>query len=326
MPPRTLSSLVATLAASAALNGAAAPREEVRPAAGPLTATTMQRLLLADAVHLGGRIVAVGDHGYVVFSDDQGLTWKRARTPAAPLLTAVEFTDPRTGFAVGHDSVILATTDAGETWTLRFSAPTEQRPLLDVAFISKTEGFAVGAYGAFYETHDAGKTWKPRKIIEDDKHLNAILVVGEARLLILGETGTILTSGDAGRTWELVPAPYKGSFFGGLVAADGSVIAFGLRGRIFRSTDAGRSWSAVQNPSSATLMGGAKLADGSLAIAGSAGTLLVSRDNGRSVTAVATGTMRAFAKALPGPNKGVLLIGETGARALALPAPAAARR
>ena len=326
MPARTFSSFVATLAASAALGGAAAPGQEVLPASGPLSATTMQRLLLADAVHLGSRIVAVGDRGYIVFSDDQGQSWKRARTPAAPLLTAVEFVDPKTGFAVGHDSVILATTDGGETWSMRFSAPTEQRPLLDVAFVSKTQGFAVGAYGAFYETNDAGKTWSARKIIEDDKHLNAILVVGEGRLLILGEAGTLLASGDAGKTWDSVPAPYKGSFFGGLVAADGVVIVFGLRGRIFRSTDGGRSWTAVENPSAATLMGGAKLADGSLAIAGSAGTLLVSRDNGRSVSPVATGTMRAFAKALPGAHNGVLLIGETGARSLALPAPGTGRR
>ena len=311
-------------ALAAALLGAAAVAvgaDQVLPASGPLTATTMARLLLVDAARAGNRIVAVGDRGYVVFSDDQGVTWGRAKTPAVPLLTAIEFADAKTGWAAGHDAVILATIDGGATWTQQFSAPSEQRPLLDLAFLSSTEGFAVGAYGAFYETSDGGKTWSPRKVIEEDKHLNAILRVAEGKLLILGEAGTILASGDNGKTWAAVASPYKGSLFGGLVADDGAVVAFGMRGRIYRSTDAGKSWTQVDNPSVATLMGGAKLPGGALAIAGAAGTVLVSRDHGKTFAPLKTDTTRAFAKALPGAPDQLLLIGEAGARTAKVPAP-----
>ena len=36
----------------------------------------MQRLLLLDADRAGPRIIAVGDHGYIVLSDDNGRSWQ----------------------------------------------------------------------------------------------------------------------------------------------------------------------------------------------------------------------------------------------------------
>jgi photosystem II stability/assembly factor-like uncharacterized protein len=293
--------------------------EAVLPASGPLSKVTMQRLLLSDAARIANRVVAVGDRGYIVYSDDNGATWKRAKSPVAPLLTAVDFVDMKQGWAVGHDSVILASSDAGETWTQQFSAPSEQRPLLGVLFLDRSTGFAVGAYGAFYDTADGGKTWTARKVIADDKHLNAIVKAGEGKLLILGEAGTILLSADAGKTWNATPSPYKGSLFGALVADDGALVAFGLRGRIFRSSDGGKTWKQVENASVATLMGGSKLPDGALVIAGAAGMVLVSRDNGQSFVPLDTGSTKAYSKALLGAPNAVLLLGETGARDVLLP-------
>ncbi|HEX4944645.1 MAG TPA: YCF48-related protein [Usitatibacteraceae bacterium] len=306
-------------AASLALATVPSRAADILPESGPMPRVTMERLLLVDATHRGSRVIAVGDHGYIVVSDDNGRTWRRAKSPAAPLLTAVDFLDAKSGWAVGHDSVILATADGGETWVQQFAAPGEQRPLLDVIFIDGNAGYAIGAYGAFYETTDGGKSWNPRKVIGDDKHLNAFVRLPGGRLVILGEAGTILLSPDAGKTWEAVPSPYKGSLFGGLEADDGSVIAFGLRGRIFRSTDAGKTWKAVDNPSVATLMGGSKLPDGALVIAGAGGTVLVSRDNGLSFVPLATGSTKAYSKAVLGSANEVILFGESGVREVALP-------
>jgi len=292
--------------------------KEVLPESGPIGATA-RRLLLLDAAHLGNRIVAVGDRGYVIYSDDHGANWSRAKAPAAPLLTAVHFADAKNGWAVGHDTVILATTDGGATWTQQFSAPAEQRPLLDVLFLSVQQGIAIGAYGAYYETSDGGKSWNPRKVLEDDKHMNALVKLADGKLVILGEAGTILTSADSGKTWTAVPSPYKGSLFGGLVADDGAVVGFGLRGRIYRSSDAGNTWKQVDNASQATLMGGTRLPDGALVLAGAAGTVLVSRDHGQSFQPADSGGTRAFAGATLGPPNSILVLGEGGARPLNIP-------
>jgi photosystem II stability/assembly factor-like uncharacterized protein len=263
--------------------------------------------------------VAVGDRGAILLSDDDGLTWRAAQAPAAPLLTAVAFAGESLGLAVGHDAVILATRDRGETWTQVFSAPAEQRPLLDVLLLDAEHAIAVGAYGAYYDSADGGRTWNARKVIADDKHLNAIVDAGGGRLLVLGEAGTILASPDRGATWSPVPSPYKGSFFGGIAANDGALLAFGLRGRIFRSSDHGMTWKPVDNPRVAALMGAERLPDGALVIAGAAGTAIISRDDGRSFVPITTDTSRAFAKPLLGGPNQVLLLGEAGVRGVAVP-------
>lgn len=293
---------------------------DLLPASGAMRPATMGRLLLLDGARAGARIVAVGDRGYIVVSDDRGKTWRRAKAPEEPLLTAVDFLDERRGLAVGHDSAILASADGGDTWTQQFAAASEGRPLMDVAFLKPDLAIAIGAYGAYYESADGGRTWTARKVIADDRHLNALVRLGEGRLLILGEAGTILASDDWGRNWKPLESPYKGSFFGGLVADGGAVIAFGMRGRIYRSTDAGRSWKLVENASTASLIGGERLADGALVLAGISGKALVSRDAGESFVPIETGTTRAFAKPIAGDADRILLLGEAGALEVALPA------
>lgn len=324
---------------------AATAQSQVLPDSGPLAKQSVSRLLLIDADRQGNRVVAVGDRGYILVSDDNGESWRRAKAPAGPLLSAVTLVDGKNGWAVGHDSVILASNDGGETWTKQFSAESEQRPLLDVLFLDTQKGFAVGAYGAFFETADGGKTWNSRQLLppspapargkpaasagrgaaaeeqsDEDRHLNAIIRLADGKLLIVGEAGKMARSDDGGKTWSRVEAPYKGSFFGAIQAQDGSVIVYGLRGRIYRADASLKGWKQVENASVATLMGGSMLPDGAIVLAGAAGTVLVSRDNGQSFSPFSTGTTRAFSKVLLGGPNSVLALGEAGARDLLIPA------
>jgi photosystem II stability/assembly factor-like uncharacterized protein len=324
----------------------------VMPASGPLTKQTMTRLLLTDSARIGNRVVAVGDRGYIVYSDSNGESWERAETPAnVPLLNSVFFADAKNGWAVGHDSVILKSTDEGKKWTQAFSAPNDQRPLMDILFTDANTGFAVGAYGLYYETTDAGKTWTARKLVEppkkaaapppkkgkdakadleiddggkggdEDRHLNAIIKVGDNRLFIVGEAGMLLKSDDGGKNWTKLAAPYKGSFFGAIQAQDGSVVLYGLRGKIFRSTDASmKDWKLVDNKSVASLMGSTRLPDGAIVLSGLAGTVLISRDNGQTFAPLPTGLTKAYAAPLLGAPNALLLVGEAGARDVVLPA------
>lgn len=339
----------------------------VMPASGPLSKQTMSRLLLSDAARVDNRVVAVGDRGYIVYSDNNGASWQRAKTPAnTPLLTSVYFLDAKTGWAVGHDSTILTSTDQGATWTKAFSAADDQKPLMDITFADASHGFTVGAYGAFYETNDGGKTWNSRKLLEtvkaaapppkaatkkgsyesigsgkggdadiddkpggkggdDDKHLNAIVKLGDNRLVIAGEAGMLAKSDDGGKTWARITAPYKGSFFGAVQAQSGAVVIYGLRGKIFLSTDATlNNWKPVENKSVASLMGSTRLADGALVLAGLSGTVLVSRDNGESFKLMPVESTKALSAPLQGAPNALLLIGEAGVREVQLAANAAA--
>src|SRR3990167_127865 len=110
--------------------------------------------LMIDVVHAGSRLVAVGDRGHILYSDDQGSTWTQAKVPTRQLLTSVYFVDDKHGWAVGHDAQILASEDGGVTWTKQFEDMKRESPLLDVWFQDASIGFAVGAYGALLATTD----------------------------------------------------------------------------------------------------------------------------------------------------------------------------
>ncbi|MFU0418243.1 WD40/YVTN/BNR-like repeat-containing protein, partial [Acinetobacter baumannii] len=91
--------------------------------------------MLLDATRAGKRVVAVGEHGIVLLSDDEGKTYRQARTvPVSATLSAVSFADEKHGWAVGQWGVILATSDGGETWVKQRMDTAVDQPLFSVVF------------------------------------------------------------------------------------------------------------------------------------------------------------------------------------------------
>ena len=238
------------------------------------------RLLLLDAVSTGKRIIAAGERGFILFSDN-GQHWRAASTVGTATLTALAQRGSQL-WAVGHDTTILKSSDSGTSWRRVHYAPEAQSPLLDIAFVDDQQGFAVGAYGTFLETRDAGAHWRTRKISTQDLHYNAIAVLDSNTLLIAGEAGTLLRSTDTGQNWQALASPYAGSWFG-IVALDAkTALLYGLRGKLFRTDDAGEHWTELSTGATAALMGGRVLADGRVIVVGNDGVILVSTDRART--------------------------------------------
>jgi len=270
------------------------------------------RSLLLDGAAAGTRLVVVGERGHILVSTDRGATWKQASVPVRVLLTAIHMHDERTGWAVGHDAVILRTADGGDTWQLVHRAPEEERPLLDVWFRDERTGFAVGAYGYFLATADGGDTWIPRAVGEDDFHLNALAQAAPDRLFIAAEAGVAYRSDDGGETWRALAPPYGGSWFDVLALDEERVLLLGLRGHLFLSEDAGESWRQVATGTQATLTGAIRTDSGRAMITGLEGTVLTGRDDGRSVTLRQLASRRGISSALALADGDVLLLGEFG--------------
>ncbi|MFI4940022.1 MAG: WD40/YVTN/BNR-like repeat-containing protein, partial [Burkholderiales bacterium] len=74
------------------------------------------RAMLPGVAKAGARLVAVGEHGIIVYSDNRGQSWTQAKVPVSVTLTAVQFPDAKDGWAVGHDGVVLSSTDGGQSW------------------------------------------------------------------------------------------------------------------------------------------------------------------------------------------------------------------
>lgn len=290
--------------------------------------------LLLDLAKAGSRMVAVGERGQVLLSDDQGATWRQAKSvPTRAMLTAVYFADNEYGWAVGHDETILNTVDGGETWSRSHFAPEAQQPLLDLWFANRVSGIAVGAYGAYFTTNDGGRHWASAKFAPPappkkegaaaddepppDYHLNRIVGVGN-RLYVAAEGGQLYRSDDRGATWRALPSPYEGSFFGLVPIRGDGLLAFGLRGHLYRSADAGETWHELESHTMAMLTDGIAINDLRVVIGGLAGVLLVSGDAGETFRLTQQDDRKGVSALLPGPAGAVVVAGEGGVRTIHL--------
>jgi photosystem II stability/assembly factor-like uncharacterized protein len=283
--------------------------------------------LMLDVVHAGKRLIAVGDRGHILYSDDQGASWTQAKVPTRQLLTSVFFVDDQHGWAVGHDAQILASEDGGVTWTKQFEDLKRESPLLDVWFQDANSGFAVGAYGALLATSDGGKHWEDvsdRLDNEDQFHLNGIAAVKDAGLFIVGEQGSMFRSADWGQTWEKLEGPYEGSLFGVIGTAQANtLLAYGLRGNLFRSIDFGTTWEPVELQATRGtlefgLSGATLLDDGSIVIVGNGGSVVRSTDNGETFSVFNRPDRISVSAVTAAGNGNLILAGQGGVRATSL--------
>jgi len=280
--------------------------------------------LLLDITQAGERLVAAGDRGHILYSDDGGASWMQAKVPTRQLLTAIDFVDDKHGWAVGHDALILATADGGESWTAQYEDREREAPLLDVWFEDTQHGIAVGAYGALLETIDGGQSWEDiseRLDNEDGYHLNAITHIQGSGLFVVGELGGMFRSADMGETWERVESPYQGSFFGVVGGSEpGVVVAFGLRGHLFRSIDFGDSWEGIElvngngNVLESGLADGNLLRDGRIVVVGHGGAVLISDDQGRSFKLFNRPDRRSLSGVTSDSQGNLILVGQGGVR------------
>lgn len=263
----------------------------------------------------------------MLLSDNDAQTWRQAKSvPTENLLTGVCFSDERNGIAVGHDEIILTTSDAGETWQTRRYAPETQQPFLDV-LCNGHDAIAVGAYSTYFVSSDSGITWTERKFepksapkkadanadeVSEEFHLNRIVGASGSRLYIAAEAGHLYRSDDAGATWNELPSPYEGSFFGVLPLNGDSLLAYGLRGHLFRSDDGGSTWRPIDTGTEAMLNDAVRLPGRGIAVVGLSGAVLLSGDEGEHFELHQQDDRKGLSAVLPTRATELVTVGEGG--------------
>ncbi|MBE9538834.1 MAG: hypothetical protein IMF06_07100 [Proteobacteria bacterium] len=287
--------------------------------------------LLLDIAAAGDRLVAVGERGHILYSDDNGNSWVQAIVPTSAMLTRVFFINAKLGWAVGHDGNVLASHDGGINWELQRDGVSAQAqlsleeavfapPLMDVWFADEQRGWAAGAYGTLLHTSNGGRNWldwSPKVDNPDQLHFNGVIGTADGTLFLASEWGTIFRSSTAGESWKATDSGYEGSFFG-LVTnpASRSLFAYGLRGTVYRSTDNGLNWAEVQSKVQGSLFGACATREGRLTFVGSNGTVTRSEDNGESFTVLVQASSLGVYGIAPTTDGHYLLSGEGGSRRL----------
>lgn len=310
---------------------------------------------LSGTTRAGDRLIAVGQRGHILYSDDGGQRWRQAAVPVSADLNAVAFPSATEGWAVGGDGVVLHSQDAGVTWrkqldgreigallvkhyqALADAEPGNEqwpllaaegermlgqgadKPLLDVWFANDRVGYVIGVFNLILRTDDGGQSWTPFQDRTDNPqgfHLNAIASTGDA-LYIAGEQGLLLQWDEQQQRFAAVQTPYQGSFFG-VLGRPGEALVYGLRGNVLRSTDGGHRWEALASGLHVSLTAGVIDAQGNYRLFTQGGQMLVSQGRGaqlRFVPQVEPVPVTGVTRASDG---ALVVVGSRGARTLSV--------
>jgi photosystem II stability/assembly factor-like uncharacterized protein len=299
-----------------------APAQEPVAKVGPARHDAPGKSMVLDVARAGKRIVAVGERGHVLLSDDGGATFRQASAvPVDLTLTAVTFVDARNGWAVGHGGTVLHTADGGEHWAVQRQDLTVDQPLFSVHFRDADTGWATGLWSLLLATADGGKTWTkvaltpPEGQKRADLNLLQVFEGQGGRVFVAAEQGIVLSSDDNGKTWRYNKSGGAASLWAGAAGQGATGIVAGLRGHIFRTADNGASWTEVASPVEASITHIVRK-DGAYWASTVNGAILRSVDDGRTwsvekqygtpVTALLpTGERRVLAFSRQGPLRDV---------------------
>jgi photosystem II stability/assembly factor-like uncharacterized protein len=308
---------------------------------------------LLDVTRAGERLVAVGQRGHILYSDDAGKNWQQAGVPVSSDLNAVHFPTAQQGWAVGNDGVVLHSSDAGATWTKqldgreigallvkhygalasaepgneqwpllaaqgqRLSEEGADKPFLDVWFENERVGYVVGVFNLILATTDGGQSWLPFQDRTDNAqglHLNAIASTGEG-LYLAGEQGLLRKWDAAQQRFTALPTPYQGSFFG-VIGQPGELLAYGLRGHAFRSSDGGQSWSRLDSALQVSITAASPDPSGHYRLFTQAGHMLLASASAAALQRVPQTQQSPVAGAALAANGALVLVGGRGVRIL----------
>lgn len=293
--------------------------------------------LLLDVVNTGERIVAVGERGHIIYSDDQGITWHQGRVPVSLTLVAVYFPTPRKGWAVGHDGIVLHTDDGGETWIKQLDGAEAARLDLELAkkLLATKEKELTGATAqnmdnirlAVEDLRYAVEDLQFESDLGAVKPLLDVWFKNEQEGFVVGSFGMIYFTGDGGKTWrpawERIDNPDR-MHYSGITRARGALFIAGEAGTLYRSTDEGATWEVLDSPYEGSYFGVVASPEDEWVIAfGLGGNYAYSNDLGvtwqhvksGAGAALSGGTVRSDGTVLMVSNSGVAMTGscETGA-------------
>jgi len=166
---------------------------------------------------------------------DGGRTWRRLNSRTHLFIFSLSFPDRLHGFLVGDRSLVLSTSNGGETFFKRqlervfppdlrdYALPYDDPVLYGVRFVDNQHGWVVGEFGRIWATDNGGKSWS------------------EQQQSLVKQWNRPPEPGSDPRLADLMlPTMFSVSFRDRMRGA-----ACGLEGWVIQTDDGGKSWSFV---------------------------------------------------------------------------------
>ncbi|MCC6581493.1 MAG: hypothetical protein IT440_13740 [Phycisphaeraceae bacterium] len=255
---------------------------------------------------------AVGVAGTVLFTEDQGVSWRSLASPGAEAILGLDCASANI-LAVGQGGVILRRD--GENWN-KVESGTDAR-LLDVSANETGLAVAVGGFGTVLKSEDGGRSWEPlsfdwEALLNDfvEPHIYDVHVSAEGEVTVVGEFGLVLHSVDGGETWNMT---HRGEASLFALEIDGNVgYAVGQHGAILRTEDGAQTWRDLASGTDANLLDVLTDRDGVVHVTGIR-TLLESADGGNTWESRRPGDISSrWYQSLGMSKAGVFMVGHSG--------------
>ena len=178
-----------------------------------------------------------------------GLHWsaqvlKHLAEPAY-LFDAVAERGGRGVIVAGGQASVLATRDGGLNWRAESSGTAGHDDLAAVPLPSGRGAVLVGTRGAMCRVLPDGLQWLHLPAVTSENLQGGVGNPHDHALLVFGDAGTLLRSGDAGQTWQRVALPTEANLRGAAVLGPHAVLV-GDGGTLLRSADSeAESFSSV---------------------------------------------------------------------------------
>ncbi|MCO8310792.1 YCF48-related protein [Pseudomonas mandelii] len=249
---------------------------------------------LLSVARAGEAMISVGLHGLIQRSTDEGRTWQQVDSPVSSDLVQVRFRDERNGWIVGHDALVMHTTDGGDSWQVQldgrrlltllnaYYGPRAEKgdesaalvlkevamaastsatpdvlaaPFLDVMFNEHGSGFAVGAFGMLLHSTDNGQNWEPWiERSDNDRRMHLYGLAEHAGTFYIGGEQGLLLRLDGQQQRFVKIDTPYTGTYFGVRAFDHLLLAYGLRGNLFASRDDGQQWQPVETHLNSSLV------------------------------------------------------------------------
>ncbi len=304
--------LLAGLASGQLPSAAATITDAVDPSVA--TAEMMPRAqhsMILDLVDGAERAVAVGERGQILVSESRK-DWRQIENvPTRSTLTAVTAVGNQL-WAVGHDGVILHSSDGGLAWQRQRAMPYDPEstdlhngvPLLDVLMLDASNGFAIGAYALMLRTSDGGATWTQVAVGGSaDSGDEEIIDDAEAE----SDDTWSMSADDTAIEGESDPHLNAIARTG-----DGSLFIVAERGAAFRSTDGGTTWQRLSLPYDGSMFGVIGFEARHVLAFGLRGNVFESLDLGDNWSRVESGETLSLMGGAGFANGGAVLVGANG--------------
>jgi photosystem II stability/assembly factor-like uncharacterized protein len=201
--------------------------------------------VLATAFSSPTRVVAVGQQGGTVISDDGGVNFSplggAVSGAAFQRLRATSASIANVGAANG---TLIRTTNGGANWSA-VGVPTNAT-VLDASFADQATGYAIDAFGGAFKTVNGGTSWQILNTGTTDL-ATGVYAVSPTTVLLSGRFA-IRRSTNSGALFEPVPdKDLKGVRLTNVLAAGTAVLAYGTSA-LRVSSDQGQTWSTIPLP------------------------------------------------------------------------------